>query len=456
MKIPKDDDNLTDDKFEDNDREALFSSSTTESIGSSTKANPVIDCCFTSIASIHFLWIFRRTECLLSIALLFFVALALTGVIGSYENKKHNFNSHQFQRIYEDTSSPLELKLGGIDHWCLDGRDDTCPKCDDPTQAISRGEYDGWRQAFMRNRKLAMEYVAKNKQPDVIFLGDSLIEATVGTLKGLEGLKGTKAAEELDSIKQFYDKKFSKENGGRYDGLRLGIAGDTSPNLFWRIKQNEMRNLTPKVWWITIGRNDMFRTKCSEEVALMGVIRVVEELINKKDDATIVINSILPTSPTATLQLEGHWFHNDMYKSIQEVNRRLKNFAKKHHHVVFYDASEIFVEKRGKSKYITKKLYVDKVHPSFQGHKELVQSQLAYLDVLMEKKKSAAATAASQLSVEEKKEAYVDTEQDAEGEEFVNYDDYYGYETLFGVEGADDFLNDYSVYEDDFILDDDW
>lgn len=38
----------------------------------------------------------------------------------------------------------------------------------------------------------------------------------------------------------------------------------------------------------------MGRTRCSEEVVILGVLRVVEEILNKKPNANIVINSLLP------------------------------------------------------------------------------------------------------------------------------------------------------------------
>lgn len=457
MKLPKDDNDLRGDDSFDEDHEALFASSTLNA----PKVNPVINCCVTVVAFFQFMWIFRRTEFLLSLVLFISVSLAATGTIESYEHKKHSFKHHQFYHEYSDIKSPLELKLKDIDHWCIDGSDDNCPQCDDPTHPISRGEYDGWKDAFMRNVHLSNDFKKTGAQPDVIFLGDSTVEATVGTLKGIAGLDGTTASKELDMIKEHYDKKFIKAQGGKYDAIRLGIAGDTSPNVFWRIKQNEMRSLSPKVWWIEVGRNDLFRTKCSEEVTLMGVIRVVEELVSKNDGATIVINSILPTATKNTLQLDGNYAHNDMWKSIEEVNRRLKKFSQKHHHVVFYDADEIFVESRYKKKYISKKLYADKVHPSFAGYKALASSQLEFLDSIMEKRKNKAQTgnegpktqngnspSSTQGNTSEDQDKFT-----PEG----NYDgdDYYGYLSLFHED--DDFLNTFNLYgsEDDFLWDDD-
>lgn len=454
MKLPTDDDDLQDDRFDDDDEQAFFKNKDSYDTNP-PRLNPILDVCLTSIASIQFLWLYRRLECVLSIILLISVTLAVTGVIESYEMKKHSFKNHHFVHEYADVKSALELKLGDIDHWCLDGTDNTCFQCDDPTRPTSRGEYEGWRMAFMRNVKLSKEFEMKGVQPDIIFIGDSLVEATVGTLKGLEGMDNSPAAKELDNIKGYYDKKFTKANGGKYDALRLGIAGDTSPNVFWRIKEKEMRSLTPQVWWISVGRNDMFRTSCSEEVALMGVIRIVEELISRNDGATIVINSLLPTATKSSLQLEGNFAHNDMWKSIQEVNNRLKKFASRHHHVLFYDATDVFTETRLSRKYITKKLYADFVHPSFEGYKALVQNQLEYLDSLMLKRvNSQTKTLPSQTTGSSTQtETSEDTHEGDLGQEFTNYDDYYSYEGIY--EEYDDIFSDVNLYNDDFSIFDD-
>ena len=84
MKLPKDDNNLRDDdRFGNDDREALFGSSD----GSSNPgaANPVVDCCVSGIAYIQFLWIFRRLETILALVLFFSVTLLVTGVVKTYE-----------------------------------------------------------------------------------------------------------------------------------------------------------------------------------------------------------------------------------------------------------------------------------------------------------------------------------------------------------------------------------
>jgi lysophospholipase L1-like esterase len=53
--------------------------------------------------------------------------------------------------------------------------------------------------------------------------------------------------------------------------------------------------LNPPIWWILIGTNDFNRdASCSPEVVVMGMQRVLEEMISRKPQAHIVVNSLLP------------------------------------------------------------------------------------------------------------------------------------------------------------------
>ena len=53
-------------------------------------------------------------------------------------------------------------------------------------------------------------------------------------------------------------------------------------------------DFNPRVWWLVLGLNDLGRMQCSEEVVILGILRVVEEIRSRKPNAEIVINSMLP------------------------------------------------------------------------------------------------------------------------------------------------------------------
>ena len=160
------------------------------------------------------------------------------------------------------------------------------------------------------------------------------------------------------------------------------------------------------------------------------------------------------------MQLEGTHVNNDMWKSIKEVNTRLKRFASKHHHVLFYNADDIFVETRSRNMYIPKALYVDKVHPSLAGYKELVNSQLDFLDSVMEKransKENSSTTSTSQTGSKPESNSSPSSSYSYEDNRDEFTDDYYGYIHQFDVD--DDLFSDYNIYDFDdlYDTDDDW
>ncbi|KAL7530652.1 hypothetical protein ACHAXR_006461 [Thalassiosira sp. AJA248-18] len=233
-----------------------------------------------------------------------------------------------------------------------------------------------------RQRKLA------NEGLDVVFIGDSITEQRQGTTLG-------RPHDDLVSIKEVFDKTFTVDKGGEFNGIAMGISGDTAPNLLWRLMNGEMPyGFTPRVWWVGIGINDLTMKGCSEEVVLLGILRVVEEIQNAHPSDTVVINSILPVNRNTNGLLEHFGkhhedvalkkkeknlldtemsqkrMHSDIWPSIVAINAELSKFASAHKGVKFFDADSIFVEERQDGKYMKLDLMHDPVHPNLAGHKK--------------------------------------------------------------------------------------
>ena len=156
--------------------------------------------------------------------------------------------------------------------------------------------------------------------------------------------------------------------------------------------------LDPKVWWVGIGINDLTVKGCSEEIVLLGILRVVEEIQNRHPDDVVVINSILPIQRNeagllehvgkhhedialkkkekdmADGEMNSKRLHIDLWPSIVAINEELSKFASKHHGVKFFDADSVFIEERADErgvmgKYLNMDLMHDPVHPNLVGHK---------------------------------------------------------------------------------------
>ena len=200
-------------------------------------------------------------------------------------------------------TSKYESTLNSIEHWCLHDNDDAntinC-QCDNPLEPTSKTSSQDWNKAHEQNIDLLQQTAQQlnDQQLDVIFIGDSITEQRRGTILGQPN-------NEYTAIKEEFDMTFTKDKGGDYNGIALGISGDTTTNLLWRLIHGEMPSQqNPKVWWISIGINDLLKNNCSEDIVILGIKRIVEEIQNAQPNATIVINSILPIQTNGSGILE--------------------------------------------------------------------------------------------------------------------------------------------------------
>jgi hypothetical protein len=77
-------------------------------------------------------------------------------------------------------------------------------------------KYGNWETPWKRNVELAAH---ATKPLDVVLLGDSITEHWLGTEMGVP------VAKRRENAKVFHD-LFTKDGGGRVEGLSLGISGD--------------------------------------------------------------------------------------------------------------------------------------------------------------------------------------------------------------------------------------
>lgn len=467
----------------------------------------------------------RRTEFALGCILLACSLLAVSGSLSSGSGSNRGYHNPAILHDWSTVSSALDLKLGNIDHWCLRGGDDAC-RCEDPLIPSARSEAKAWGSAHGHNKKAVGDAVQKIReaqaaagggggdggapwssgmydnevntdddglawfedgyvddwagytedfdynnrnrrrelsassasQLDVVFLGDSITEQRVGKFFG-------KDMEKFKSNAKVFQKNFSRENGAKYEGLALGIAGDTAPNLLWRIMHGEMPDdLNPRIWWITIGTNDLGATQCSEEVTLLGILRVVEEILNRKPDAQIVINSILPMSQekSGILEITGRKGRGRKKKgaatvfwpSIKAVNKQLQKFADKHKSVKFFDATDIFTEKVGNRLVIDHTLIEDGVHPTPAGYKKWDKEIIKRIDTI-EAKDDSKKAAAADYAVEEAQKQQADMDKAAAGD--ITDDNYDSFDEFGGGYTYDDTIMDDLYYAAQYDEgDDDW
>ncbi|KAL7576962.1 hypothetical protein ACA910_006718 [Epithemia clementina (nom. ined.)] len=214
---------------------------------------------------------------------------------------------------------------------------------------------------------------------DVVLLGDDLVERWVGQIYGT-------LHSQLIPNKKVFDSYFSpsplmttssvdrneKASGGddndsldnitAVSGLALGIANDECPNLLYQVqnglmdhipsRENDSSDLSTSIWWIIIGNNDVVskgNKQCSYEGILAGIVKITSDILFHRPQATIVINSIIPTAPLleqssskphSTSSAFCSWSH-----VIQPLNEALECYAAgQYDRVEFVNVTNLFLD----------------------------------------------------------------------------------------------------------------
>ncbi len=148
------------------------------------------------------------------------------------------------------------------------------------------GHFGG--DAWLKLHEAHVKTVQSNQGPvDVLLVGDS-ITIQWGDLWA----------------KHFPDRK----------AVNIGIGGDKTQNVLWRLDHGGVEGLQPKAIVLMIGNNNMFFTpETGIEAAAKGIERCVKNLREKFPDAPLVVAKILP----------AHAPGNRFYEDIKLTNAAL-------------------------------------------------------------------------------------------------------------------------------------
>ncbi len=257
---------------------------------------------------------------------------------------------------YNNSSTKTSIKK-----WCLDDNDESCT-CQDPFEPSSKVQYKNWKSAFRQNKRLIKDSFCHLHEQDVVFIGESVVEMMIGRYFGNyftadENNNNNKTPEISPELAQFAAKVHSKfeeiinhnldtekkkktkrssdsdsqstdhshNENANHGSIALGIGGDTSPNVLYRLQHGEMPEcLQPKIYWIVLGMNDLARKHCSEHVTLLGIVAVIQKIRSLRPNTPIVINSILPMTDVRKDDLMNAFQDAVTTKENDDQNRYLE------------------------------------------------------------------------------------------------------------------------------------
>jgi lysophospholipase L1-like esterase len=149
----------------------------------------------------------------------------------------------------------------------------------------------GWKNRQDLLNKRAKE---AGEKAEVIFIGDSITE-------GWEG-----------AGKEVWEQNYSKLNA-----VNLGIGGDRTQHVLWRLDHGNIDGLKPKAAVVMIGTNNSNGEDNTVEQIAEGVQAIVKKLREKLPDTKVLLCSIFPRGENP----------NPQRGKILEVNQILQKLA---------------------------------------------------------------------------------------------------------------------------------
>ncbi|KAL3923985.1 MAG: hypothetical protein SGILL_001323 [Bacillariaceae sp.] len=232
----------------------------------------------------------------------------------------------------------------------------TCP---DPKTALANDTIPLWKS---HHQNLVHFAEHPPEELDVVFFGDDTIEMLGGTLGlGVEGATG---------MEDYFEKKFTKNGGGKLNAIALGSSGDTGPNLLWHWENGiAQANLKPKIWFLMVGGNDLFESQCTDRFVQANVLNVLKRIYEYQPDAQFIVHGIMPRKDNVDAQSNtlGH-----LWDRAQGINLLLKKFTKHSSRVTFLNAGLKFTSgkaEKGRGSIDPSMVQKGNVNPTTKGMK---------------------------------------------------------------------------------------
>lgn len=175
-----------------------------------------------------------------------------------------------------------------------------------------------------------------------------------------------------DSITDFWNRVGEKSwlNFAPYKPANIGISGDETQHVLWRLLHGELDNMKPKVAVVMIGTNNFghYPDEKPEWVA-NGVKKIVDTIHEKLPQTKVLLLGIFPRDTP-----------NSHYRTlIAETNRIISSYddgAKTR----YLDIGKVFLDAQGN---LPPDIMPDKLHPSAFGYDRWYDAMHPLLDEMM-------------------------------------------------------------------------
>ncbi|HOB76366.1 MAG TPA: platelet-activating factor acetylhydrolase IB subunit [Phycisphaerae bacterium] len=200
-------------------------------------------------------------------------------------------------------------------------------------------------EEWWNKRHESMNERVRQGNVDLIFIGDSITH-------GWEG-----------AGKEVWAERYAKRNA-----VNLGISGDRTQHVLWRLDHGNIDGIQPKVAVVMIGTNNSNKEDHTVAQIAEGVTAIVKKLREKLPETKILLLGIFPRGAEP----------NNQRGKILQVNQILNKLADGRH-VWFIDFGYKFVDAKGN---IPKDIMPDYLHLTKEGYQiwaDSIEGKLAEL-----------------------------------------------------------------------------
>jgi beta-glucosidase len=166
-------------------------------------------------------------------------------------------------------------------------------------------------------------------------------------------------------------KEVFAEAFGNYNPYNIGIGGDRTQHVLWRIDNGELDGLdpNPKVAMIMIGTNNLGNP--SNEAIENGIEKIVQEVHEKLPQTKILLLGIFPRDHEATSPRRAR---------IKDINDAISKLDDNGKTVKYLDIGDKFLEPDGT---LSPEMMKDYLHPGAKGYQIWADAVKLTLDELM-------------------------------------------------------------------------
>ena len=191
-----------------------------------------------------------------------------------------------------------------------------------------------WAKSWwMPRHKQKLEDMKKQKEVDLLFIGDSITH-------GFEN-KG----------KIVWMKYYAPRNA-----FNIGFSGDRTEQVIWRIQNGAVDGISPKLAVIMIGTNNTGHRKDKPEHTAAGIKKIIEELQTRLKTTKILLLAVFPRDEKP----------DGKFRVINDgVNKVIKGLANDKKGVFFLDIGDKFLDEKGN---LPKSIMPDRLHPNEKGY----------------------------------------------------------------------------------------